>query len=144
MSNSKVKFEYNDNKVKFEYTNSCTCQVYDEELDQYCDSDDCFGHCYDEMIEDFKTITSHLFDMNKTGWWMIKNIRLWNRETSGFVRADDVAELIKGMTIDSEWIMRGEILDDRIEYSLSHHDAMGSASSVSIVKESEMELYGLY
>lgn len=133
----------NDSKVKFEYTNTCTCQIYDESTDDYSDSDYCFGYCFDEQLEDFKDITSHLFEMNKTGWWRVSDLRLWNREVSGFVLADNVNDLIKGMTVNSEWIIRGEVLEDRIEYSLSHHDALGSSSTVTIVTEDQLEEYGL-
>jgi hypothetical protein len=49
------------------------------------------------------------------------------------------------MTVRSEWIMRYEVFSDRIEYSLSHHDApMGSATTIRPVTEEEREEWGLY
>jgi len=135
----------NDSKVEFEYTNTCTCEVYDDESDEYIPLEYCDGSCYDYIIEHFGQITSHLFDANETGWWMVSNIRFWDGNRSGFVKAQTAPELLRGMGVNSEWIMRGEILEDRIEYSLSHHDApMGSASCVGIITEDQREEYGLY
>lgn len=134
----------NDTKVEFSYTNSCTCEVYDEINNEYYSSDDCYGYCYDVMIEDFKNITLDLFELNETGWWKINNFRLWNGDHSGFIQAYDASELLRGMVVNSEWTMRGEILKNEIHYSLSHHDApMGSSTVVTIVEESELDLYGL-
>lgn len=131
--------------IKFEHTNTCTCTYYSEELDEYVESGDCWGDCYDSMIEDMENITSHLFSANETNWWRVSNLRLWNGDVSGYFRADTVAQLITGMTVRSEWIMRGEIFDDHIEYSLSHHDApMGSSTRLDIVSEEEVEEKGLY
>jgi hypothetical protein len=48
------------------------------------------------------------------------------------------------MTVRSEWNMTYEVFPDRIEYSLSHHDAMGSASTLTAVTEEEREELGLY
>lgn len=134
-----------DSKVEFEYTNSCTCEFYDAESDEYYETEYCNGYCYDTMIEDFEHITSHLFDMNETGWWMVSNLRLWDGNHSGFIKAQTAPELLRGMGVNGDWIMRGKILEDSIQYSLSHHDApMGSSSMVTIVTESDMEHYGLY
>ena len=59
----------NDTKVEFSYTNSCTCEVYDEINNEYYSSDDCYGYCYDVMIEDFKNITLDLFELNCFCWF---------------------------------------------------------------------------
>lgn len=131
--------------VKFEYTNTCTCQDYDDDTDEYIDSNYCFGDCWDQTLEDFDQITSDLFDKNETGWWKVSNLLLWNGEVGGYFPATNVKELINGMTVRSEWIMTGEVFDDRIEYSLSHHDApMGSATTLRAVTEEEREELGLY
>lgn len=131
--------------TKFEYTNTCTCQTYDEILDDYFDAQDCYGYCWDDTLEDFKNITSHLFEKNETNLWRVSNLRLWDGDVSGFFEATNVSDLIRGMTVNSEWIMRGEVFDDRIEYSVSHHDApMGSSTVLTIVSEEEREKYGLY
>jgi len=40
--------------------------------------------------------------------------------------------------------MTYEVHADRIEYSLSHHDAMGSATTLTAVSEERREELGLY
>ena len=131
--------------VKFEYTNTCTCTIYDVDTDTEIEATDCYGDCWEYTIEDFTEITRHLFDSNETNFWKVSNLRLWNGDISGFFEARNAKELIRGMSVNSEWIMRGEVFKDRIEYSLSHHDApTGSSSVLSIVSEDEREEYGLY
>ena len=133
--------------LKFEYTNTCTCTVYNEELEEYTEepSDNCYGDCWEFVVEDFSNITDNLFNQNETNWWKITGFRLWDGDHSGFVYAKTPLELLRGMTVNSEWIMRGEVFDDHINYSLSHHDApTGSSTKLTIVSESEREDYGLY
>ena len=131
--------------MKFEYTNHCTCEEYNEEADEYLPTDYCFGDCWENQIQDFTNITEGLFDKNETNWWKVQGLRLWNGDVAGFFYAKDVIELIRGMTVRSEWIMRGEVFDDRIEYSLSHHDApMGSSSVLTIISEEQRKQLGLY
>ena len=89
-------------------------------------------------------VTEELRDSNETNWWKVKNLRLWNGEVSGYFHAKTVADLIEGMTVRSDWNMTYEVFADRIEYSLSHHDAMGSASTLTVVSDEEREEMGLY
>ena len=129
----------------FEYTNTYKCTFYDEDTDTYIETNACFRDCWEYVLEDFSNITSHLFDKNETNFWRVSNLRLWNGDVGGFFQAKNVSDLIRGMTVNSEWIMRGEVFEDRIEYSLSHHDApMGSSTVLTIVSEEEREKYGLY
>lgn len=131
--------------IKFQYTNTCTCAYYDEETEESTPSLECWGDCWEYVLDDFKEITAHLFDENETNWWKVSNIRLWDGESSGYFFADTVKELIYGMTVNSEWTMNGEVFNDRIEYSLSHHDApMGSSTTLTIVTEEQREELGLY
>lgn len=130
--------------IKFKYTNSCTCAYYDEETDESIPSLECWGDCWEYVLDDFKEITAHLFDANETNWWKVSNIRLWDGESSGYFFADNVKELIYGMTVNSEWIMTGEVFNDYIQYSLSHHDAMGSNTTLTMVTEEQREELGLY
>lgn len=132
-------------ETKFEYTNTCTCQSYDAETDEYFDTNDCYGDCWEYTIEDFSNITEHLFDQNETMWWKVSNLRLWDGDTSGFAYAKTPAKLIEAMTVNSMWTMRGAVLENTIEYSLSHHDSpMGSSTTLSIITEEEREKWGLY
>lgn len=124
-----------DMSTKFEYTNMCSCTTYNEETDESAPSDDCYGDCWEETIEDFTNIVAHLFEKNERCWWRVKDLALWDGNHSGYFYADDAKDLIYGMTVNSSWIMRGEVFDDRIEYSLSHHDSMGSSTVLEIMTE---------
>lgn len=124
-----------DMSTKFEYTNMCSCTTYNEETDESAPSDYCYGDCWEETIEDFTNIVAHLFEKNERCWWRVKDLALWDGNYSGYFYADDAKDLIHGMTVNSSWIMRGEVFDDRIEYSLSHHDSMGSSTVLEIMTE---------
>lgn len=132
-------------EYKFEITNSCTCVTYDEDKGDFIEAPECWSGCWDIQKEDLLQITEHLWDSNETSWWHVTGIQLWNGEVSGYFRAETIDDLIAGMTVRSEWIMRGTVYEDRIEYSLSHHDApTGSNTVLTTVTEKtrdELELY---
>lgn len=130
---------------EFTYTNTCTCEDYDIETEVYTPSNDCYGDCWEFTLEDFTNITKHLFDNNETMWWKVSNLRLWDGEHSGYIYAKTVEQLIRGMSIRGEWTMIGQIRDDYIKYSLSHHDSpMGSSTVIEIISEEEKIDLGLY
>jgi len=131
-----------------ELTNSCTCLTYEEDgetmsIDTEYGST-CYGDCWDFAVEDFAMITEELRDSNETDWWKVEDLRLWSDTVSGYFHANTVADLIEGMTVRSDWRMTYKVFSDRIEYSLSHHDAMGSASTLRTVSDDEREDLGLY
>jgi hypothetical protein len=136
-------------QITGEITNTCTCNLYEEDgevksIDETYGST-CFGDCWEFAVEDFAMVTETLRDSNETGWWRVENLRLWNGEVSGLFDANTVAKLIEGMTVRGEWTMHYEVFDDRIEYSLSHHDApTGSKSVLRCVSKDEREEWGLY
>lgn len=134
--------------LKGTLTNSCTCLTYEEDGEtKSVDTEygsTCYGDCWEYAVEDFAMVTEELRDSNETNWWKVSNLRLWNGEVSGYVHAKTVADLIEGMTVRSDWSMTYEVFPDRIEYSLSHHDAMGSASTLTAVTDDEREELGLY
>lgn len=133
--------------AKGEITNGCSCLTYEDENGNEVSIDDtytCYGDCWEFAVEDFTMLTEDFRETNETGWWKVTNLALWNGEVSGYFHAKNVAEIIEGMTVRSEWIMRYEVFADRIEYSLSHHDAMGSATTLTAVSEDEREELGLY
>ena len=137
----------NKTTLRGELTNTCTCTVYDEETGEYTNdpADTCYGDCWEWAVEDFANVTKDLRDSNETGWWKVENLRLWNGEVGGLFPADTVTQLIEGMTVRSAWTMTYEIHDDRIGYSLAHHDApTGSTTTVRPVTEDEREEWGLY
>ena len=127
-----------------EITNSCTCLTFEEDGEtKSVDTEygsTCYGDCWQFAVEDFEMITEELRKSNETDWWKVENLRLWHGDVSGFFYAETVADLIEGMTVRSDWTMRYEVFADRIEYSLSHHDAMGSASVLRPVTEEEYEI----
>jgi len=134
-----------DKIFSFNITNGCTCEDYDTENDVTIPSGNCYGFCWEEMIQDFSNITEHLFNKNETMWWKVNNLRLWDGEHSGYIYARSAEELIRGMSVNSEWSMHGQVYGEYIKYSLHHHDApMGSNSIVTIILEDQREAYGLY
>ncbi len=126
--------------LKGTITNGCSCVTYNEETGDWQDAPECWGDCWDCAVEDFENVTESLRNNNLTDYWKVENLRLWNGEVSGHFEAKNVKDLLRGMTVNSEWIMRYEVFADRIEYSLSHHDSpMGSASVLRPVSEEEYE-----
>lgn len=112
-----------------EITNNCTCTVYDADSDEHFDAPDCYGECWEDTVHFFELCTEELRNANPSGHWQVENLRLWNGNVSGYFQATNVADIIRGMTVNSSWFMYYRVYADRIEYSLSHHDApMGSAS----------------
>jgi hypothetical protein len=126
--------------LKGTITNTCSCVSYNEETGYLQEATECEGLCWEYSVEDFANVTETLRDNNLTDYWKVENLRLWNGEVSGHFQAKTVTDLLRGMTVNSEWTMRYEVFADRIEYSLSHHDApMGSASVLRAVDEEEYE-----
>jgi hypothetical protein len=128
--------------LKGTITNSCSCTVYDEATGEYTEelATECYGTCWEDSVEDFANVTEELRKNNDTDYWKVQNLRLWNGEVSGHFQARTVGELLQGMTVRSEWTMRYEVFADRVEYSLSHHDApMGSKTVLLPVSEEEYE-----
>lgn len=129
---------------KFEITNRCTCENYDIDTGESTPSEWCYGHCWEMTVEDFSYDTEELRNSNETGWWKVTDLKLWSGDVSGYFYAERVQDILYGMTVRSEWIMRYTAFPNRVEYSLSHHDAMGSASTLTAVTEEEVEQLGLY
>jgi hypothetical protein len=126
--------------LKGTITNTCSCVSYNEETGYLQEATECEGLCWEYSVEDFSNVTEALRNNNLTDYWKVENLRLWNGEVSGHFQAKTVTDLLRGMTVNSEWTMRYEVFADRIEYSLSHHDApMGSKSVLRPVDEEEYE-----
>ena len=131
-----------------EITNNCTCLLFEEDGEtKSVDTEygsTCYGDCWDYAVEDFSMITYEVRESNETNWWKVSNLRLWDGESSGYFHAKTVAELIEGMTVRSDWHMSYKVFSDRVEYSLSHHDARGSNTTLTAVSEEQREELGLY
>lgn len=126
-------------------TNTCSCVSYNEETKYLQEETECDGLCWEYSVEDFSNVTQELRDSNNSGWWQVKNLRLWDGDFGGLFHANSVLDLIRGMTVNSEWTMRYKIYADRIEYSLSHHDApMGSVTTIVPVNEDSRVDWGLF
>jgi hypothetical protein len=138
----------NNTALTGKLTNNCDCLLFEEDGEtKSVDTEygsTCYGDCWEYAVEDFATITEELRNSNETDWWKVSNLRLWDGESSGYFHAKTVADLIEGMTVRSDWTMRYEVHADRIEYSLSHHDANGSATTLTAVSEEQREELGLY
>lgn len=121
-----------------EITNRCTCKEYDEEMGDLVDSEHCFGDCWEDSVYFFGFCIEHLLDANESGHWAVDNLRLWHGNVSGYFTADNALDVLNGMTVNSEWVMRYKVFSNRVEYSLSHHDApMGSASVLRPMRDDE-------
>jgi hypothetical protein len=125
--------------LKGTITNSCTCVSYDEDKGDFAEAPECWGDCWEYSLEDFANVTESLRNDNPTDYWKVENLRLWNGEVSGHFEARTVEDLLRGMTVRSEWSMSYEIFTDRIEYSLSHHDS--PTGSTSVLRPVEAEEY---
>jgi hypothetical protein len=132
-----------------ELTNNCTCLLFEEDGEtKSVDTEygsTCYGDCWDYAVEDFAMITYEVRESNETNWWKVSNLRLWDGESSGYFHAKTVSELIEGMTVRSDWHMSYQVFADRVEYSLSHHDApTGSGTTLTAVSEEQREELGLF
>lgn len=128
-----------------EITNDCTCVQIDDDGNETTEPLSwCYGDCWEQSVDDFTMITEDFRKTNETDWWKVVDLRLWNGCISGYFHADSVEELLRGMAVRGSWIMRYKVFADRIEYSLSHHDAMGSATTLFCVTDAEVEELGLY
>ena len=130
---------------EFEFGNLCSCMDGDDFIMFEALQIDCDGICWEMALEDFTDITSGLFEDNETHWWKISNLKLWDGNHGGYGKAKDAEALLELMTVRSDWNIKGKVFNDRIEYSLSHHDApMGSNTVVTMITDEQREELGLY
>lgn len=123
-------------KVTHENYIQNTCICTDEEGNY---TPDCFD-CWDDQVDNFRYAVREFFDNNATYYFRIGGIRLWDREIGGIAKCETPMELLRAMTVNSEWSMEYTVHENAIEYSLSHHDApMGSSSFVRHATEEEIE-----
>jgi hypothetical protein len=131
-------------ELTYHITNTCTCTKWDEATDEYTDepSDECYG-CWDDYVADFEHAVAHLMDGNESGWWRVRGLRLWDGDHGGYFYATKTDDLIAGMTVRGAWTMRYTVVNDAVHYSLSHHDAMGSQTTLTPVSSDDAEALGL-
>jgi hypothetical protein len=129
---------------EFEFGNLCSCMESDDFIMIEALQTECDGICWMMSLEDFTDITSGLFEINETLWWKVSDLRLWDGNHSGYGYAKDAESLLELMTVRSDWNIKGKVFNDRIEYSLSHHDSMGSNTVVTMITDEQKEELGLY
>ena len=130
---------------EFGFSNLCSCMESDDFIMIEAFQIECDGICWEMALEDFTNITSGLFEANETYWWKVSNLKLWDGNHGGYGKAKDAQALLELMTVRSDWNIKGKVFNDRIEYSLSHHDApMGSNTVLTMITEEQREELGLY
>ena len=129
---------------EFDYVNTCTCAEDEDFVMFNALQIDCEGECWQRVLEDFTDLTIDLFDENETLWWKVSNLGLWDGSHSGYGYAMCAEDLLSLMSVKSEWRMKGKVFNDRIEYSVSHHDSMGRNTVLTMVTEEQREELGLY
>lgn len=124
-------------EYQFEMTNTCSCTDINYETGEETPSEDCRGWCWDEMLEDWKNITEHLF-VDEYHLFLIVGFPVWNGTQNGYAKAPNSESLLRAMTVDGEWHLRGTVYADRIEATLSHHDVpMGGTMTVTPIAETD-------
>ena len=121
-----------------EYTNTCSCEVWNEETDECVPANDCYGDCWDFTVEDFANITEHLFSENSQGF-RITGFPVWNGTIDGYFSARNASELLNAITPDrTEWRLEVTVHADHLTGRLYHHDApMGGNIVVTPFSEEE-------
>ena len=102
-----------------EITNTCTCESEDSEFT------DCYGDCWEFAVETFSIATMQLFERDSYGDkfpFRVDGLPLWNRSLSGVVEVRDSNELLRAITVDSEWRLRYAYENGELHCVLSHHD----------------------
>ena len=115
-----------------------------EEVYEFSFSNTCM--CIDpDHNDDWIMFEALQIDCNGLCWELaLSDLGLWDGNHSGYGYAMCAEDLLSLMTVDSEWNIKGKVFNDRIEYSLSHHDSMGSNTVVTMVTEEQKEELGLY
>ena len=121
-----------------EYTNTCSCEVWNEETDECVPANDCYGDCWDFTVEDFANITEHLFSDHNQGF-RITGFPVWNGTVDGYFSARNASELLNAITPDrTEWRLEVTVHADHLTGRLYHHDApMGGNIVVTPFSEEE-------
>ena len=118
-------------KIEAELTNACTCQTENDETGKYEPSNECFGDCWRNSVDDYEHViikpwlAANKLDEDDT--FIIHGFKMTWENTSGsrYAKVDDILNLLK--------LERGEFrlvftLDgDRLEATrYSHDNPMGS------------------
>ena len=101
-------------------SNSCSCQDFNENTQEFSPSVDCYGDCWQDTISQFAEEAKSLLDISES--WVISGLPLWNRDVNGTAKIKNAEELLRALTVQGEWNLRFNIHPTRIVCHLSHHD----------------------
>ena len=130
-----------DMTTTYEYflTNSCICETYDEELNEFIASDNC-GGCWDDEMSCLKDYLGNWFTDNPTDCWQVNDLPLWNREVSGLFTARTIDDFVRGITVRGDWALHLRLDGDTLHADLSHHDVpMGRSFTITYGREDGYE-----
>ena len=127
-----------DANTMSEITNTCNCEVFNDNTREYDLANECFG-CYEEMLEDFEFGVKEFFNDNPTNAFRIEGFPVWNGTINGYFDAKTPKELLDNITPDrAEWILRYQVKGNTLECVLSHHDApTGGFMTITYYEETE-------
>lgn len=115
-----------------EISNSCTCTTLNENNEEVA-TDYCDGFCWESTMDYFAEVTKPLFTKNDHKLWQVSGLPLWNRTIDGVFEAETPENLLRGITVNSEWTLRFRVIATTMRCWLAHHDApTGGHYSVTI------------
>ena len=124
-------------------TNTCTCEIYDEDTDATTPSETCYG-CFDDNLSDLKFDILHPW-LNALGLDADETILLLNGSHMGWLNQYGVImaratapSIIKAMSINGEYSIEFMLSDDKREMSArrsSHDEPMGAWFRFTAVSE---------
>jgi hypothetical protein len=116
-------------------TNTCACQYHDAETDEYHPTDNCYGDCWDDQVQDFANITEHLFTENNQEF-RIEGFPVWYGTIDGTFHARTPEKLLESITPDrTEWNLEVTVHTTHLTGKLSHHDGNGTITVTPITQE---------
>ena len=114
-----------------EITNTCTCNA--EEMYDTDEPYTCYGECWEWALEDWTNCMQEWVENNPTETWLVTNFPTWHGGVTGVATARTAEELLRAITVRSEWRMRWTLSTTTdattqattctLECVLSHHDA---------------------
>ena len=119
------------------YQNTCSCGNWDEETEEFTPSNDCYGDCWHDTVQDFANITEHLFTENNQEF-RIDGFPRWDGTVSGTFHARTPEKLLESITPDrTEWRLEVTVHATHLTGFLSHHDASGTITVTPIEANDE-------
>lgn len=113
-----------DTTEMLEITNSCTCETWDDQANDFVPTTECWGHCWETMLEDFECVAYDLLSENETNEWRIDDFPVWNGKVSGVFEASNARQLLERITPSrTEWRLAYKAHKTHLECVLWHHDA---------------------